>query len=156
MSAEISLSAEALAFLMFILSGISSGLIYDILKQAEIAFSKNKKLSFLYEPLITLIILIFILFSFIRINNLDIKFYAVSGLFLGAALYFLMLSRFFTGVFKIFFIFFKKILKILLYPAHFSCIILKSVFMFAKKLCVYPIRKTALLLAGILERVRKI
>lgn len=156
MSGEISSSNEAISFLMFVLSGIASGFIYDFLKQAEKTFFKNDKKYFLCEPLIILSILIYTLFSFIKINNLDIKFYALSGLFFGFVLYFLIISRLISNIFKIFFIFFKKILKILLYPAHLSCIILKSVFMHFKKLCIFPVRKTALLLEGIFERIRKI
>ena len=156
MNAELSVAKESTAFLLFVLTGLTSGMLYAALKQALDIFSKNKKVHCIFEPIIIFSVLTFIIISFISINNLDMKFYAVSGIFLGSILYFLIFFKFFARIFFCFFIFFKKILKILLYPAHILCIILKRVFLLIKKMIKVPIKKIFLTSKNIKYLMKKI
>ncbi len=131
---DISIAAQAISFLLFVLGGILLGLFYDILKTAGLKYF-NKKSQFRWYDLITAALLfIFVLIYFLIVNNLQADFYCFAGLIIGILLYLSAFSNPIRKFLLIFFNFFEKILKILLYPAKILCIMVKRFIVFAWKI----------------------
>lgn len=131
---DLSITAQAISFLLFVLGGVLLGLFYDILKITGIKYF-NKKSRFRWYDLITAVLLfVFVLIYFLIVNNLQTDFYCFAGLIIGILLY---LSAFSNSIRKFllnFFNFFEKILKILLYPVKILCIIIKRFIVFNWKI----------------------
>jgi len=134
MNTEPGLGYEALTFICFVLSGFLCGILYELLRILGIRYADTKLKKTLSDVLTGVLIFTFLLLSFLKINNLDIKIQSFPGIILGISLYFFVFSAFLRHFLQVFLNFFEKILKILLYPAKISCIILKGLFVYVAKL----------------------
>ena len=137
MMEDISINREAVNFLLFVISGMLSGMLYELIRL--IRYECKPDVSELLFDIISSVSLFgFVLYSFIKINNLDIKFNCISGMFLGVVLYFTAFSSLVRKIMGILLKIFKKILKILLYPAIISCIIIKKILYYLGIMCSFP------------------
>ena len=118
-------------FIFFFIIGITIGIIFDIFRVIRKSFKTPDLITFI-EDLIFLIITSFlIIFSIIKLNGGEIRFYLFLGIFVGILIYFLTISnlcviilsgfvRICKKIFKIPYICIKRILK------HSKCMIKKD------------------------------
>ncbi len=131
---DISIARQATSFLLFIAGGILLGLFYEILKIAGLRYFNKKSSVRWYDLLTAALLFVFVLFYFLIVNNLQADFYCFTGLIIGILLYISAFSNIIRKFLIIFFNFFEKILKILLYPFKISCIIVKRFVIFIAKI----------------------
>ena len=136
MRIEQTVNQQTISFILFCISGIFSGIIYDIYRTVmyELFGCKHNRCG---DIIISVIILSFLLSAFMFISELDLKIYYFAGIILGIIIYFNAASPYIMPIFEKNFKFFKKIFNFLLYPVKFSCIIVSVLCKYAFKLCLY-------------------
>ena len=98
-------------FILFFVAGICIGLIYDIFR----VLRKNFHTSDLITQIEDVIFLVFsgflVLYSILKFNNGEVRFYLFMAIFLGILLYFLTISKPYVIILNIIVKFCKKILS---------------------------------------------
>ena len=154
MIVDLSVNSQAVSFLLFCGVGTVSGMIFDLYRAFLNLHFKNK------YPLsgdiaVSAIISVFVFISFMKISSLMLSrcyFFAAGA---GGLIYFLALSPRFFRFFMAFLKIFEKILKILLSPAYFLCIMLFRMTMYHLKLMkalLKPIKRFASKQSGEVKR----
>ena len=139
MIVDLSVNSQAVSFLLFCGVGTVSGMIFDLYRAFLNLHFKNK------YPLsgdiaVSAIISVFVFISFMKISSLRLSrcyFFAAGA---GGLIYFLALSPHFFRFFMAFLKIFEKILKILLSPGKFSCIIMFRMCFCLCKILLIPVK----------------
>ena len=84
----ITVSGEAIAFILFVISGTLSGFLYEFIRVLRYNYSKTNLSDSIFDITSSVCLFLFIIFSFVSINNLDIKLYCFAGIIAGIILYF--------------------------------------------------------------------
>lgn len=155
MNSETSLASESLVFLLFVVSGFLCGIIYDTSEIIKSKHKKDKRPTGMYDISSGVLLSLFLVFCFIKINDLSLEISSFIGIITGCTLYFTTLSDTFYPILKFFCNFFEKIFKILLYPAKLSCIICKRCFLCAKNTFVKNTRSARSSLERFIIRIKK-
>ena len=103
-------------FLIFILNGITIGLIFDTFRSVRKTFKTSDIITYLEDILFWVIsggITLYLIFYF---NNGELRAYIFLGLLSGIIIYILFLSKIFMNVSISIISFIKKIILIVLYP----------------------------------------
>ena len=121
---------QAYLFLVFSLTGIIIGIIYDIFRVLRKSFKTSDIITYFEDILFWIISAIILLYTVIRYTTGELRIYMFVGLFLGILIYFKFFSkyivRFFSNIIKsIISIIIKILLKILL-PFNFFYKIFKK------------------------------
>ncbi len=129
---EFSIAQEAYVFLASVLCGVFISVIYDILRVIRSYVKTTHAVTNTQDIIFWCIALIIMFFTVFHTNHGYVRWYEFLGVFLGALLYFLTLSKAFYMVSKkfidIFFKIFEFFCKILLTPLVFTYnIIYKSI-----------------------------
>lgn len=114
----VNITVELYVFLATIISGILSGMIYDLF--SVFRNGSRKKLFFtISDVILSFIICSVIVAVFYVYNSFNLRWYMFIGLFLGIIFYFLCISNIFVFVLEKILRLFHFIFKILLTPARF-------------------------------------
>lgn len=127
------MTADAVTFLVTVLSGLSCGALFDVFRVLGVCADKKRLIPFLDLIYISAsaIIVVFVFYIF---NSYQLRLFMFVGVLLGLILYFLLLSRVFVVILKKIIKIIHFIFKILLTPARFLCkILVVCVFSPAKK-----------------------
>ena len=127
MEMELTILDQTISFFYSVLTGVVSGLIYELFAGIKNVFLKNKILKDITDILFVLTLFVFLIFSFFSICGLGFRIFHIAGLFLGAIIFFLTVGGFFYKVFEKILKIFKFFLKILLYPLKLCYIIVMSI-----------------------------
>ena len=145
MNVDLSLSRQAVSFLLFCGVGAGAGIIYDIYRSFLKLHFKGT-----YFPagdiVVSILLSGFVFVSFLKISSLRLCWYCFFALAAGWSVYFLAVSSIFLRFFYNFFKIFEKILKILLQPVKFLCIILFRLSRYLFNLLLIPFRLTCVFL----------
>ena len=106
-------------FICFFILGIIIGLIFDFFKALRKSFKTKYNITFLEDFIFIVISAVLIIFSIIKINGGNIRFFLFIGILLGVLIYSLTISNFYViilngivrickQIFKIPYMFFKK------------------------------------------------
>jgi len=113
-------SNQAYLFLIFAINGIIIGLVFDAFRILRKSFKTSDLITVIQDILFWIITGTIILYSIFIFNDGEIRFFMFVAIFLGAALYMLLLSQYIikisVGVIDIFKKVIKFILKILAFP----------------------------------------
>ncbi len=116
---------------IFILIGIIIGILFDCFRILRKSFKTADWITYIQDIIFWILTGIIILFSIFKFNNGEIRSYIILGIFFGALLYILTISKF---VVKYSVLAIQLLKRIILYPIN----ILISIF---KKLIINPIKK---------------
>ena len=154
---DISVRQQALYFLLSILSGMLTGVVFDFVRalrnELNSRFLKNL-LDLVFVIAAGTIITVFLFCT----NGIQLRFFIILGIVLGIVLYFFTLTRVFGFVFLINCKFFKFFLQKLLQPIVLLCIMIKKMAVCAGKTFMKPVKaagKQLLREKKILERFKK-
>lgn len=136
---------QANLFLIFSLEGVIIGLIFDIFRILRKSFKTNDIITYIEDVLFWIITGILILYSIFIFNYGEIRFFMFVGIFLGAMLYMLLISKYVIKVSVSVINFFKKIIififRIVKFPFEFIYKILKKIFKKPILFCIINIKK---------------
>ena len=139
------ISNQASLFLIFTIEGIIIGLIFDIFRILRKSFKTTDIVTYIEDILFWLITGILILYTIFVFNYGEIRFFMFVGIFLGAMLYMLLISRYVIKISVTTIEFIKKtimlILKIVIFPFQFIYRILKKIFSKPIVFCIINIKK---------------
>ena len=130
-------------FLLFILTGIIIGILFDVFRIFRRSFKTNDFFTYVQDLLFWILTGCILLFSIFNFNNGELRSYIFLGIILGIILHLLILSKYFINIFVKIINVLKKIVG---YPIH---IILN----FTKKYILCPINKV---FSKILSKLPKI
>lgn len=116
-------------FLLFILTGIVIGIVFDIFRIFRRSFKTNDIITYVQDFLFWLVTGCILLFSIFTFNNGELRGYIFVGIILGLILHLLILSKYFIGIFVKIINLLKKIMG---YPLHL-------LLNFTKKYIISPI-----------------
>ncbi|MBQ4110972.1 MAG: spore cortex biosynthesis protein YabQ [Clostridia bacterium] len=132
---DISVRQQALYFLLSVLSGMLTGVVFDFVRavrnEIKSKFLKNL-LDLLFVVAAGAIITVFLFFA----NGIELRFFIILGIVLGIVLYFFTLTRIFGFVFLINCKFLKFFLQKLLQPLILLCIMIRKMAVCAGKLAL--------------------
>lgn len=136
---------QANLFLIFSLEGVIIGLIFDIFRILRKSFKTNDIITYIEDVLFWIITGILILYSIFIFNYGEIRFFMFVGIFLGAMLYMLLVSKYVIKVSVSVINFFKKIIififRIVKFPLEFIYKTLKTIFKKPILFCIINIKK---------------
>ena len=139
------ISNQASLFLIFTIEGIIIGLIFDIFRILRRSFKTADIVTYIEDILFWLITGILILYTIFVFNYGKIRFFMFVGIFLGAMLYMLLISRYIIKISVTAIEFIKKtilfFLKIVIFPFQFIYRILKKIFSKPVCICIINIKK---------------
>lgn len=139
------ISNQASLFLIFTIEGIIIGLIFDIFRILRRSFKTADIVTYIEDILFWLITGILILYTIFVFNYGEIRFFMFVGIFLGAMLYMLLISRYIIKISVTAIEFIKKtilfFLKIVIFPFQFIYKILKKIFSKPVWICIINIKK---------------
>ncbi len=113
-------------FMLFFIIGVIIGILFDIFRVIRKAFKTCDKLTFIEDIIFLILSGILVLYSIIKINGGEIRFFLFLGIFFGILIYSLTISNLCVIILYEFVNICKKILKIPLY-------IIKKIIIFTKK-----------------------
>ena len=138
-------SNQANLFLIFTLEGITIGLIFDIFRILRKSFKTSDIVTYIEDILFWLITGILLLYTIFVFNYGEIRFFMFVGIFLGAMLYMLLISRYVIKISVTVIEILKKIItfifKISIFPFRFIYKILKKIFSKPILFCIINIKK---------------
>lgn len=102
-------------FLLFILTGIVIGIVFDIFRIFRRSFKTNDIITYVQDFLFWLVTGCILLFSIFTFNNGGLRGYIFIGIILGVLLHLLLLSKYFINIFVKIFSVLKKIIG---YPIY--------------------------------------
>ena len=126
--------SELYVFLLFILTGISIGILFDIFRILRKSFKTIDFITYIQDFLFWILAGIILLYSIFSFNNGELRGYIFIGVILGVALYMLIFSKYFV---KIAVTIISIIKKIIYTP-------IKLIINFIVKFIVKPVSKLAL------------
>lgn len=136
------ISNQASLFLIFTIEGIIIGLIFDIFRILRKSFKTTDIVTYIEDILFWLITGILILYTIFVFNYGEIRFFMFIGIFIGAMLYMLLISRYVIKISVTTIEFIKKtimlILKIVIFPIYK---IFKKIFSKPIVFCIINIKK---------------
>ena len=115
-------------FLLFILTGIIIGILFDIFRIFRKSFKSSDIITYIQDFLFWITTGCILLFSIFTFNNGELRGYIFVGIILGLILHLLCLSKYFIDVFVKILTMIKKIIG---YPVHL-------LFNFTKKYIIKP------------------
>lgn len=118
-------------FLLFILTGIVIGIVFDIFRIFRRSFKTNDIITYVQDFLFWLVTGCILLFSIFTFNNGGLRGYIFIGIILGVLLHLLLLSKYFINIFVKIFSVLKKIIG---YPIYW-------LLNFTKKYILSPLSK---------------
>lgn len=118
-------------FLLFILTGIVIGIVFDIFRIFRRSFKTNDIITYVQDFLFWLVTGCILLFSIFTFNNGGLRGYIFIGIILGVLLHLLLLSKYFINIFVKKFSVLKKIIG---YPIYW-------LLNFTKKYILSPLSK---------------
>ena len=118
-------------FLLFILTGIVIGIVFDIFRIFRRSFKTNDIITYVQDFLFWLVTGCILLFSIFTFNNGELRGYIFIGIILGVLLHLLLLSKYFINIFVKIFSVLKKIIG---YPIYW-------LLNFTKKYILSPLSK---------------
>jgi len=129
---------QAYLFIIFILTGVIIGLIFDIFRVLRRTFKTPNLITYVEDILFWLVTGMLILYTIFKFNNGELRAYIFIGMSLGVVLYALAFSHVFIKINVKILTFIKnileKVLKIILLPINFiNNTLLKIVKKFKKK-----------------------
>lgn len=130
---EIIVYKQTISFLMSVLFGLLLGVMYAFFLCLKSEFCLKKISKGIFDSIFVISAFYLFFLSFFKFNGFDLRIYHIAGVFFGIILYFFTLNSLFYPVFRFFLKFFRKILKILLYPVRFLCKIVNRIFSCFKK-----------------------
>ncbi len=118
-------------FLLFILTGIVIGIVFDIFRIFRRSFKTNDIITYVQDFLFWFVTGCILLFSIFTFNNGGLRGYIFIGIILGVLLHLLLLSKYFINIFVKIFSVLKKIIG---YPIYW-------LLNFTKKYILSPLSK---------------
>ena len=135
---------QANLFLIFSIEGVIIGLVFDVFRILRKSFKTNDIITYIEDVLFWIITGILILYSIFIFNYGEIRFFMFIGIFLGAMLYMLLISKHVIKVSVSVIKFFKKIIififRIVKFPFEFIYKILKKIFKNPILFCIINIK----------------
>ncbi len=135
---EVSVSGQIYAFWAMLAGGAASGLLSDVFMLLRLQMGRKRFTTGLADLALWAVLAAGIFLLNLHVNNGELRWYSFCGLFLGALLYFLMLSRVMRLILGWIFGILKKILclilKIVLTIAAFLYKIICGIFSFIARL----------------------
>ena len=89
---------QAYLFSIFIINGVIIGLLFDFFRVLRISFKTNNLITYIEDILFWILTGSLILYSSFIFNNGEIRFYMFLGIFIGALLYMLFVSKYFIKI----------------------------------------------------------
>lgn len=120
---------QVYVFIAFILNGFLIGIIFDCFRILRKSFKTPDFVTYIEDILFGIFTGLLILYSILKFNNGELRFFLFIGIFLGLLLYLLVFSKVFmmTSIFIISII--KKTINIIIItPIKFICKVLKRIF----------------------------
>lgn len=114
-------------FIFFFIIGIIIGIIFDIFRVIRKSFKTPDTITFIEDLIFLILTSILIIFSIIKLNGGEVRFYLFLGIFVGILLYSLTISNLCVIILYVFVSICKKILEI-----PISCI--KNIGKYSKKI----------------------
>lgn len=143
---------QAYLFLIFILNGMFIGILFDIFRILRRSFETPNFVTSIEDAIFWIGAMASVLYTLFVFNNGEIRGYIFIGLFLGIALYMLILSKFIVKISVIIITFFKdtlyKIFKIIIYP-------IKIIYKMMKKVFAKPIKSVFKCLDNVENSMKK-
>jgi len=138
--------SQANLFLIFVINGLIIGLLFDVFRILRKSFKTSDLITILQDILFWILTGIIILYSIFVFNNGEIRFFMFIGIFLGAGLYMLLLSKYVIKFSVTIISILKKIisfiLKIILFPLQWIYKITKKLIKRPILFCFINIKKT--------------
>jgi len=137
--------SQANLFLVFVINGAIIGLIFDIFRILRKCFKTSDLITITQDILFWIITGIIILYSIFVFNNGEIRLFMFIGIFLGAILYMLLLSRYIIKISVKIIETLKRIVsgifKILIYPIKITYKIIKNILRKPILFCFINVKK---------------
>ena len=105
-------------FLFFFIIGIIIGILFDIFRAIRKSFKSSDTITFIQDIIFVGVSGALVIYSIIKLNNGNIRFFLFLGIFLGIIVYSLTISNFCVIILHVFIEVCKKIVKI-----PYNCII---------------------------------
>jgi len=138
--------SQANLFLIFVINGLIIGLLFDVFRILRKSFKTSDLITILQDILFWILTGIIILYSIFVFNNGEIRFFMFIGIFLGAGLYMLLLSKYVIKFSVTIISILKKIisfiLKIIFFPLQWIYKITKKLIKRPILFCFINIKKT--------------
>lgn len=120
-------------FILFFIIGLIIGVIFDFFRAIRKNFKSSDFITLIEDIAFLFIISILVIFSIIRINGGEVRFYLFLGIFFGILIYSLTISNLCVIIFSVIVRLCKKIFQI---PFLISKKVVKSLKLVIKKKCV--------------------
>ena len=123
---------QAYLFLIYLISGILIGILFDIFRILRKSFKTQDFVTYLEDILFWIFTGFFLLFVLFKFSNGEIRLYSLLGLVLGSICYMLTISKFFIKVNVKIITFIKKIIykiiSIVIFPIRLLLKLLQKIF----------------------------
>ena len=137
---------QASLFLIFVVNGVIIGLLFDIFRILRKSFKTSDMITIIEDILFWIITGTIILYSIFVFNNGEIRFFMFIGIFLGAMLYMLLISKYVikvsVGIITVIKRIVSFIVKILIFPIQGMYKIIKNTLKKPILFCFINIKKT--------------
>ena len=90
--------SELYTFLLFILTGISIGILFDIFRILRRSFKTIDFITYIQDFLFWILAGVILLYSIFSFNNGELRAYIFIGVIMGVILYMLILSKYFIKI----------------------------------------------------------
>ena len=107
---------QAYIFLIFTITGIVIGLLFDFFRVLRRSFKTKDIITYIQDVLFWILAGLILLYTVFTFSNGEIRLYMFIGIFIGCILYMLMCSKYFITINVKFIILIKKIIFILINP----------------------------------------
>ena len=155
----LSVSEQMKIFLVMLLTGAASGLLFDFFRAIRRVFGYEKRITGTLDLIFWIICAAGVFSVSYYVNNADFRWYEFFAVAAGAVIYFFALSAVFlavmTWIVRILMKIFLLFLKILLTPLRFLYKIFKGIYGFVSKKAAGPKRKAAQFLKRLLRYQKK-
>lgn len=150
---------QASLFLIFVINGAIIGLVFDIFRILRKSFKTSDVITIIEDILFWIITGIIILYSIFVFNNGEIRFFMFIGIFLGAMIYMLLISRYVikvsVGIISVIKKIVSFIFKILIFPIKAIYKIIKNILKKPILFCFINLKKTIRQMATKISKNKK-
>ena len=107
---------QAYLFLIFNITGIIIGLLFDVFRKLRKSFKTKDIITYIEDIIFWVLTGMILLYTIFTFSNGEIRFYMFVGVFIGCMLYMLMFSKYFININVKIIKALKKVINILIIP----------------------------------------